>query len=156
MALVISTNLQSMIARRNLDVATNSLNKSIERMTTGFTINHASDNAAGYSIMNNWVTKIGSLDIAAENTSMGSDMLSTSEENYSLLTTHLQRIRDLTEQAANGTYGITSLKALRAEVEARLEEISRIAVNAEFNDIKLMSYGPAATSGVRIQIGIDT
>jgi len=156
MAVVIKTNLESMIVQRNLNSATNSLNLAIERMTTGYKINHASDNAASYSIADNWVTKLGSLDIAAENAAMGKDMLSTAEENYSLLTAHLQRIRDLTEQAANGTYGSASLKAIQTEIQSRLEEISRISNNAEFNDIKLMSADSTISNGVDIQVGLDS
>ena len=155
MALVINTNLASLMVQKNLNAATNSLNTSIERMTTGYRINRASDNAAGFSIIDSWTTKIGSLDIAEDNASMGGDLLTTSEENYSLLTSHLQRIRDLTEQASNGTYGLSSLKAMRSEVQARLEEISRIAINAEFNDLKLMSGGTLATNGLKLQVGLD-
>ena len=103
MALTINTNMSSLIVQKNLSSATTSLNNAIERMTTGYKINHAKDNAAGFSIANNWKTKLGSLDIASENASMGADMLKTAEENYSLITEHLQRVRDLTEQAANGT-----------------------------------------------------
>ena len=160
MTLTINTNIASIIAERNLDKATNSLNTSLERMTTGYKINHASDNAAGYSIADMWTTQIGSLDIAAANASTGSDLLQTAEQTYSLLTSHLQRIRDLTVQAANGTYGSASLKAIQSEVEARLQEISRIAANAEFNGIKLMSYtqdgdGTGITSaGLNLQVGL--
>jgi flagellin len=129
-------------------------------MTTGYKINHASDNAAGLSIANQWETQLGSLDIAADNAATGADMLTTAEETYSLLTEHLQRVRDLTEQAANGTYGSQSLKAIQSEVAARLEEVSRISANAEFNGIKLMSYtqdgdGSGITSeGVNLQVGL--
>ena len=156
MPVVIKTNLESMLVQKNLNAATNSLNTAIERMSTGYRINHASDDAAGYSIADSWVTKLGSLEIVSENASMGKDMLNTAEENYNLLTGHLQRIRDLTEQAANGTYGSTSLKAIKAEVRSRLEEITRIATNAEFNDIKLMSTGTAATNGITLQVGLDS
>jgi len=160
MAITINTNISSLIAQRNLGKATNALNTSIERMTTGYKINHAADNAAGYSIANLWETQIGTLDVAADNAATGADMLTTAEEFYGLLTSHLQRIRDLTEQAANGTYGSASLKAIEAEVFARLEEINRIAANAEFNGIKLMSYtgdgdGSGITSaGVNLQVGL--
>ncbi len=160
MALTINTNISSLIAQRNLNSATNALNKSIERMTTGFTINHASDNAAGYSISNMWVTQLGSLDVAADNASTGSDMLTSAEETYSLLTDHLQRVRDLTEQAANGTYGSQSLRAIQGEIVARLQEVDRIAANAEFNGIKLMAYKQAndgsgiKSSGVNLQVGL--
>lgn len=152
MALTINTNLSSLIVQKNLSSATTSLNNAIERMTTGYKINHAKDNAAGFSIAESWKTKIGSLDIASENASMGADLLKTTEENYSLITEHLQRVRDLTEQAANGTYGSDSLKAIASEMTARLNEIDRIAANAEFNGISLMK---GKGSGINLQIGID-
>ena len=160
MTLTINTNVSSIIAQRNLNNATNSLNQSIERMSTGYKINHAKDNAAGYSISNMWNTQLGSLDVAADNAATGSDLLTTAEQTYGLLTEHLQRIRDLTEQAANGTYGSSSLKAIQSEVVARLQEISRIAANSEFNGIKLMSYtkdgdGTGITKeGINLQVGL--
>lgn len=155
MAVIIKTNLESMIVQKNLNSATNSLNTAIERMSTGYKLNHASDNAANYSISNSWITKLGSLDIATENASMGKDLLSTTEENYGLLSGHLQRIRDLTEQAANGTYGSVSLKAIQAEIKSRLEEISRIAINTEFNDIGLMSGSALTSNGIDLQVGLS-
>ena len=151
MALTINTNISSLIVQRNLNSATTMLNQSIERMSTGYKINHAKDDAAGYSIAANWETQLGSLDIATQNTSMGIDLLTTAEENYALLTSHLQRIRDLTEQAANGTYGEDSLEAIKSEITARLDEIDRISANAEFNGINLMSN---ATGGITLQVGI--
>lgn len=160
MTLTINTNISSIISQRNLNSATNSLNQSIERMSTGYKINHAKDNAAGYSISNMWNTQLGSLDVAADNAATGSDLLTTAEQTYSLLTEHLQRIRDLTEQAANGTYGSSSLKAIQSEVVARLQEISRIAANSEFNGIKLMSYTDGSTdtgiteAGINLQVGL--
>ena len=164
MALTINTNVSSLIAQRNLNSATTKLNSSIERMTTGFKINHASDNAAGYSISDMWVTQLGSLDVAADNAATGADMLTTAEETYSLLTSHLQRVRDLTEQAANGTYGSQSLKAIQSEIHARLQEVNRISANSEFNGIKLMAYDTknAANNkevgmtarGVDLQVGL--
>ena len=160
MALTINTNVSSLIAQRNLNAATNALNTSIERMTTGYKINHAADNAAGYSIANMWETQLGSLDVAADNAATGADMLTTAEETYSLLTSHLQRVRDLTEQAANGTYGSQSLKAIHAEIVARLQEVDRIAANSEFNGIKLMAYTETnnisgiKSTGVNLQVGL--
>jgi len=166
MTLTINTNVPSMIAQRSLNNATKSLNTSLERLTTGFKINHAADNAAGYSISDRWVTQLGSLDIAADNASMGNDLLSTAEQNYSLLTAHLQRIRDLAVQAGNGTYGSTSLKAMQSEIYARLEEVSRISGNAEYNGVKLMLYSTQtedaewdktlgiSSDGINLQVGL--
>lgn len=162
MALTINTNVSSIIAQRNLNSATTMLNTAIERMTTGYKINHAQDNAAGYSISKLWNTQLSSLDVAADNVSTGVDMLTTAEDTYTLLTSHLQRIRDLTEQAANGTYGSQSAKAIQAEIVARMQEINRISANAEFNGIKLMSYTDGGDnsevgitkSGVTLQVGL--
>ena len=156
MALTINTNISSMVAQQNLNKATSSLNQAIERMTTGYKINHAGDNAAGYSIARNWETQLGSLDVAADNAATGADMMSTLEDHYSLISSHLQRVRDLTEQASNGTYGADSLKAIRSEINARLEEIDRIAANCEFNGRKMMlgSGTDAITSDIYLQVGL--
>ena len=153
MALTINTNLSSMIVQSNLAKATTSLNQAIERMTTGYKINHASDNAAGYSIARNWEARLGSLDVAADNAATGADMLSTLEDHYALISQHVQRVRDLTEQASNGTYGSASLKAINSEITARLQEIDRIAVNCEFNGQNMMDGSMRA--GVAIQVGVD-
>ena len=156
MALTINTNLSSMIVQKNLTASTNQLNQAIERMTTGYKINHASDNAAGYSIAKNWEAKLGSLDVAADNAATGADMLATLEDNYALISQHVQRVRDLTEQAANGTYGDQSKQAIKSEIEARLLEINRIAANCEFNGIDMMAgTGTAASAGLDIQVGIE-
>ena len=151
MALTINTNISSLIVQSNLSKATSSLNQAIERMTTGYKINHAADNAAGYSIARNWDTQLGSLDVAADNAATGADMLTTLEDTYSLVSSHLQRVRDLTEQAANGTYGSDSLKAIQSEITARLEEIDRIAANCEFNGLKMMD---GSMQDISLQVGL--
>ena len=150
-ALTINTNLSSMIVQSNLSKATSSLNNAIERMTTGYKINHASDNAAGYSITRNWETQLGSLDVAADNAATGADMMTTLEDTYSLVSSHLQRVRDLTEQAANGTYGSDSLKAIKSEITARLDEVDRIAANCEFNGLKMMN---GSMGDINLQVGL--
>ena len=151
MALTINTNLSSLIVQSNLSKATSSLNNAIERMTTGYKINHASDNAAGYSIARNWETQLGSLDVAADNAATGADMMTTLEDTYSLVSSHLQRVRDLTEQAANGTYGSDSLKAIKSEITARLDEVDRIAANCEFNGLKMMD---GSMGDINLQVGL--
>lgn len=156
MAITINTNLSSMLVQANLAKSTTSLNQAIERMTTGYKINHASDNAAGYSIARNWEAQLGSLDIAADNAATGADMLQTLEDTYALVSTHIQRVRDLTEQASNGTYGQQSLEAIKSEITARLEEINRIAANCEYNGIFLMDGDDSRSeTGIDIQVGID-
>ena len=152
MALTINTNISSIVAQANLTKATTQLNTAIERMTTGYKINHASDNAAGYSIARNWETQLGSLDVAADNAATGADMLTTLEDTYALVSSHLQRVRDLTEQAANGTYGQDSLEAIQSEITARLDEVDRIAANCEFNGLKMMDG--TITNDIALQVGL--
>ena len=155
MSLTINTNLSSLIVQSNLNKSTNALNLAMERMTTGYKINHASDNAAGYSIAKSWEAKLGSLDVAADNAATGADMLSTLEDHYALVSTHIQRIRDLTEQAANGTYGTQSKEAIQSEIEARLQEVNRIAANCEFGGQNLMD-GSLENKSIAIQVGLDS
>ena len=160
MAITVNTNVSSMIVQRNLSQSTTALNNAIERMTTGYKINRAADNAAGYSIARNWETQLSSLDVAADNAATAADMLATLEDNYALISSHVQRVRDLTEQAANGTYGDQSKKAIESEIQARLDEIDRIAANCEFNGIELMkggtTTGTPGAAGIDIQVGIDS
>ncbi len=93
MAITINTNVSSMIVQRNLAQSTSSLNQAIERMTTGYKINHAADNAAGYSIARNWDAQLSSLDVAADNAATGADMLSTLEDHYALISSHKLKSR---------------------------------------------------------------
>ena len=146
MSLTINTNLSSLIVQSSLTKSTNGLNQAIERMTTGFKINGAKDNAAGYSIANSMGVKLSSYDVAMDNVMLGTTLIDTATSNLSLITEHLQRIRDLSEQATNGTYGEDSLNAIQSEIEARTAEINRIMSNTEYNGIKL--FEGEETSGV--------
>ncbi len=137
MSLTINTNLSSLIVQSSLTKSTNGLNQAIERMTTGFKINGAKDNAAGYSIANSMGVKLSSYDVAMDNVMLGTTLIDTASSNLSLVTKHLQRMRDLAEQASNGTYGDDSLNAIQSEIDARTEEINRVMSNTEYNGIKL-------------------
>ena len=135
--LSINTNLSSLIAQGSMKSSTNKLNQAIERMTTGFKINHAKDNAANYSIATNMTTKIGAYNVAEDNAAMGLDLISTAEGTLSQIEDKLQRLRALAEQASNGTYGEQSLNAINAEANALVDEINRLYSTAEYNGIKL-------------------
>ena len=137
MSLTINTNLSSLIVQSSLTKSTNGLNQAIERMTTGFKINGAKDNAAGYSIATSMGVKLSSYDVATDNVMLGSTLVDTASSGLSLINSHLQRMRDLSEQAANGTYGEDSLNAIQSEIEARTAEINRVIANTEYNGIKL-------------------
>jgi len=135
--LSINTNLSSLIAQQSLSSSTAKLNQAIERMSTGFKINHAKDNAANYSISTNLTTKIGAYMVAEDNVAMGLDMLSTAEGSLNQISDKLIRLRDLATQAGNGTYGAQSLNAINSEANALVDEIQRLYTTAEYNGIKL-------------------
>ncbi len=144
--LSINTNLSSLIAQNSLKDSTNILNQAIERMTTGYKINHASDNAANYSIATNMATQIGSYNVAADNVAMGMDLVTTASDTISLMQNKAERLRALCTQARNGTYGAQSLAAMNAEANAIMSEINRIYVNADYNGIKLFDLANGAVA----------
>lgn len=133
----INTNLSSLIIQSNLKTSTNGLNNAIERMTTGFKLNHAKDNAANYSISTSITTKLGAYNTAEENAMMGLDMVQTASSSLETISDKLSRMRALAIQAQNGTYGGTSLSAINSEAKALAKEINRIISNTEYNGISL-------------------
>ncbi len=141
----INTNLSSLIVQSNLKASTNGLNTAIERMSTGFKINHAKDNAANYSINTKLSSKLSSYKVAQDNVYMGLDMVMTAMDSLDLISSHLSRMRDLAEQAANGTYGASSLQSIQSEINARSDEITRLVSNTEFNNVKLFDGEPERT-----------
>ena len=158
MALTINTNMASLQAQHALTNSTNSLNQSIKRMTTGYKINSAKDDAAGLAVSQKMQVKLSSVSVAESNVQLGSSMLETIEGNYNVIQDHLQRIRDLTEQSANGTYSSDSLKAIKSEISQRLDEITRVANNTEYNGLYLLdgTFGEAGKKGLDIQVGINS
>jgi len=154
MALTINTNLSSMLVQKNMNASTTALNTAIQRMTTGYRINSAKDDAAGMAVAIKLDTQLSGYDVASQNVQMGSSMLTTVEENSNLVLGHLQRIRDLAEQAANGVYDETSKSAISSEINARLQEINRLSGSVEFNGKSLLKAN-AAEGSVKIQVGIN-
>ena len=150
--ITINTNLSSLIAQKYLRDATTGMNAAMERLSTGFKINSGKDDAAGYSVVEGMQAKINGYDVIETNASMGLDMLTTQEGVLDILNEYLQRIRDLTMQAANGTYGSASLDAIRTEVVQRMEEINRLCRVTDFNDTYLLDG--SRTDDINLQVGL--
>ena len=153
--LSINTNLPSLIAQNSLKNSTLKLNTAVERMSTGFKINGAKDNAANYSISQNMGVKLSSYAIAEDNCAMGLDFITTADESLSLISDKLTRLRALAEQAANGTYGKQSIKAMNAEAAALINEMYRTKNSVEYNGIKplgssAMDEGICGASGLEV------
>ena len=129
--------MSSIIAQNSLYKSTNKMNTALQRLSTGLRINSAKDDAAGSAISTKLEYKVSSYDIAKDNAQMGQSMLDTANSTLSKVNSMLQRMRDLSEQAANGTYGKEEREAMQAEVDALSAEIKRIKNTTEFNGKKL-------------------
>ena len=151
MAITVNTNVPSLTAQTALNKATDKMNTAMERMSTGLRINSSKDDAAGLAVANKLDYQVGSFKVAQDNAQMGASMLDTMEGVMTTINDNLTRIRDLTEQAANGTYGTDAMKAIKTEVNARLAEIDRVAQSTEFNGKKLLD---GDTTEVTLQVGI--
>ena len=155
MALVVQTNTLALNSQKNLSKATSSMNQAMERLSTGYKINKAADDAAGLYVASNMTSQIGGSEKARDNANIGINMLQTAEGSLTTIQDNLQRIRDLTVQAGNQVYSAESLAAMQMEVDARLAEITRIADVAEFNGLKLLSHD-GSMGDVTLQVGANS
>lgn len=149
--LTINTNLSSLIVQSNLKSSSNGLNNAIERMTTGYKINHAKDNSANFSISTSLTTKLGAYSIAEDNAMMGLDMVQTASSSLSLMSDLGSRLRALATQAQNGTYGADSMTAINKEATSIISELARIKNTTEYNGMKLLGSAQNSGSAIAIQ-----
>jgi flagellin len=152
MAIVVNTNVSSLIAQRNLATNSSGLSKSIEKLSSGYRINRASDDAAGLSISENLRGQIRGNRQAINNIQDGINMLQIAEGGLSVINENIQRIRELCIQAANDTNGSTERNAILSEVNARLADVDRISKSTAFNNINLLD----GTASAMIQIGANS
>lgn len=156
MAIIVNTNLTALKTQKNLNNATNSMTKALNRMSTGFKINSASDDAAGLYVATGLNTQIRGSKVAKANVATGTNVLQTVEGDLDNILTNLQRIRDLATQASNGIYDADAQKAMQDEVTARIAEIDRISKASNFNGLKLLDgSGDLSTDGLRLQVGAN-
>ena len=138
----IHTNLSNLIAQDSLKGNTNKLNLAVERMSSGYKINHAKDNAANYSISTNMTTKLGAYQVAEDNVSAGLDLIATASETLSMMQDKVSRLQALSIQARNGTYGAQSLDAINTEARSLISEILRTYNSSKYDDIQLYKEKP--------------
>jgi flagellin len=145
MGLRINTNVPALNTSRVLRQSTNSLNKSLERLSSGLRINRAADDAAGLAIAEGFRSQVRGDQTAQRNAQDGVSMVQTAEGALSETTNILQRIRELAVQAANGTQSDNNRTALNGEVKQLLDQIDDIALDTEFNGIRVLSAAQTVT-----------
>jgi flagellin len=150
MGLRINTNVASLNAQRNLFNTGQSLGKNLEKLSSGLRINRAGDDAAGLAISESLKSDIRALQQASRNASDGISMVQTAEGSLNEVSGMTIRLRELAEQAANGTIGSSERGFLDSEFQALTSEITRITQTTEFNGTQLLD-GTGGT--VDIQVG---
>ena len=138
MSMVVQHNMQAMNANRQLGIATGSLSKSTEKLSSGFRINRAADDAAGLAISEKMRSQIRGLNQASTNAQDGISLIQTAEGALNETHSILQRMRQLSVQAANGTETDEDRSNLQDEVAQLQDELDRIAETTEFNTMKLL------------------
>ena len=156
MAIIVNTNMSALKTQKNLNNASNSLQTALERMSTGLKINKAADDAAGLYVATNLNTQISGSKVAKNNISTGNNVLSTLEGDLDVILDNLNRIRDLSVQAANSIYDESAMGAMKDEIDQRLQEIDRISLASNFNGLQLLAgKGQLADNGLRLQVGAN-
>ncbi|DAB26954.1 MAG: hypothetical protein KH321_09320 [Clostridium sp.] len=156
MAIIVNTNMSALKTQKNLNNASNSLQTALERMSTGLKINKAADDAAGLYVATNLNTQISGSKVAKNNISTGNNVLSTLEGDLDVILDNLNRIRDLSVQAANSIYDESAMGAMKDEIDQRLQEIDRISLASNFNGLQLLAgEGQLAENGLRLQVGAN-
>ncbi len=139
--MIIQHNMTAMNTNRQLGVTTGNLAKSAEKLSSGYRINRAADDAAGLSISEKMRGQIRGLDKASTNAQDGISLIQTAEGALNEIHSIIQRMRELSVQAANDTNVSADRRAIGSELEELRSEITRIASETEFNTMKLLSGG---------------
>ena len=162
MSLFVNTNVSSLNAQRQLFTTGNNLNTAFERLSSGFRINSAADDAAGLQITDRMTSQIQGLDQAVRNANDGISLAQTAEGAMAETTTALQRIRTLAIQSQNGINTEADREALQKEVDALRTEISRIATTTQFAGVEVLSgafsarFLVGANSGQTISVNLSS
>ncbi|MCC3292304.1 flagellin [Arthrobacter sp. zg-Y1110] len=157
MGFTINTNVSSLNAMRNLNLNQTNQAKSVERLSSGMRINRAADDAAGLAISEGLKNQVSGLTQAGRNAQDGISLIQTAEGALTEVHNILNRMRDLTVQAANDTNNTESRGAIKSEVDELKSELDRISTSTNFNGIQLLGPNADATktqsATLKIQVG---
>jgi flagellin len=153
MALAIQTNIASLQAQKNLSAVQKGLNVSFNRLSSGYRINSAADDAAGLAISDSFTAQTRSFSVAERNANDGISMAQTAEGALGQVTGLLTRMRELTVQSSNGSMSSADRDYLNTEYGQLNAEIDRIQANTKYDGQELIST--ASASNVDFQVGIN-
>jgi flagellin len=151
MSSIINTNSLSLLTQNNLTKSQSSMNTAIQRLSSGMRINSAKDDAAGQAIANRFTANIKGLTQAQRNANDGISLAQTTEGALNEINTNLQRIRELSVQAANGSNSSADKVSIQSEITQRMAEIDRTSAQTDFNGTKVL----ASAQNLTIQVGAN-
>lgn len=143
----INTNVSALNAWRNLNATDLNMSKALERLSSGFRINRAADDAAGLAVSEKMRAQVRGLNQAIRNAQDGISMIQTAEGALTETHSILQRMRELADQSANGTLQDSDRSQLDTEFQALISELDRIATTTQFNGSTLLTGGLGSTVG---------
>ncbi|MDT0165152.1 flagellin [Actinotalea sp. AC32] len=152
MGLSINQNIAAVNSYRNLSNTQNDLSKSLEKLSSGFRINRAADDAAGLAISEGLRSQVGGLKVAARNAQDGISVVQTAEGALTEVHAILQRVRDLAVQGANDSNNTEARANIKTESDSLVAELDRISKSTNFNGTKLLD---GSTSELKFQVGAD-
>ncbi|HVJ50755.1 flagellin [Desulfitobacterium sp.] len=150
--MIVNTNISSLNAQRNLTTSQTTLQSSLEKLSSGYRINKAADDAAGLSISEKMRSQISGLNQAQRNAQDGISLVQTAEGALNETHSILQRMRELAVQSANATNTTSDRQSIQLEVTALTSEINRIANTTEFNTQSLLK---GTFTGKNLQVGAN-
>lgn len=153
--MVVQHNLTASNTNRQLGITTNGLQKSTEKLSSGYKINRAADDAAGLSISEKMRNQIRGLNKASDNAQDGISLVQTAEGALNEVHSMLQRMSELAVQAANGTNATTDRTALNDEVQQLKTEIQRVGSTTQFNKMNILDGGFSAGTKKALQVGAN-
>jgi flagellin len=155
--MVINHNISSIFADRSLGITQNALNVNIEKLSSGLRINKAADDASGLAVSEKLRSQIRGLNQADNNLQNGVSFIQTAEGYLQETQDILHRLRDLSIQSANGIYTDEDREQIQVEVSQLVDEVGRIASQAQFNSITLLTgaFGRESETVMRIQVGAN-
>ena len=148
----INTNMSALTAQKNMQAQNNELSDAMTRLSSGLRINSAADDAAGSAIASKMEAQVRSLDVAVRNSYDAISMTQTAEGALGEMENILQRVRELSVQAANSTLSTNDRTQIQAEVDSLIGEVDNIANKTHFNNVKLLD---GSNAEVTFQIGIN-
>ncbi len=151
--MIIQHNIAAINSYRNLGINQSGLNKNLEKLSSGYRINRAGDDAAGLAISESMRSQINGLNQATKNAQDAVGLIQTVEGALTETHSMLQRLTTLASQSANGTYNTVARANLQLEVDQLLKEIDRIANYTDFNGIKPIASNNTSVSNMTFQIG---